>query len=106
MPDVAKVVDFGLVKEIDASRRDRSRRQARRTCCGHAAYLAPEAITDPGDGRRRAAISTRSAPSATSCSPGSRVFEGRTLVEFCAHHLHTPPVPPSVRLGRALDPAH
>ncbi|MFI4941973.1 MAG: hypothetical protein ACHP85_01850 [Burkholderiales bacterium] len=33
---------------------------------------------------------------------GRDVFEGRTIIEICGHHLHTPPVPPSERLGRAL----
>ena len=26
------------------------------------------------------------------------------MVEICAHHLHTPPEPPSRRLGRAVPP--
>ena len=30
---------------------------------------------------------------------GSHVFEGRTLVEVCGHHLHTTPDPPAQRLG-------
>ena len=33
---------------------------------------------------------------------GQHVFGGATLVEVCAHHLHTRPVPPSERLGRPL----
>ena len=36
---------------------------------------------------------------------GRHVFEGRTIIEICGHHLHTPPVPPSERLGRALPAA-
>jgi serine/threonine-protein kinase len=30
---------------------------------------------------------------------GTNVFEGKTIMEVCAHHLHTPPERPSVRLG-------
>ena len=30
------------------------------------------------------------------------MFEGANVVEVCGHHLHTRPVPPSERLGRAL----
>jgi len=30
------------------------------------------------------------------------VFEGRTVLEVCGHHLHTRPVPPSARVGRPL----
>jgi serine/threonine-protein kinase len=33
---------------------------------------------------------------------GTHVFSGATLVEVCSHHLHTPPTPPSERLGRPL----
>ena len=33
------------------------------------------------------------------------MFEGRTVIEICGHHLHTTPVPPSDRLGRALPAA-
>jgi serine/threonine-protein kinase len=33
---------------------------------------------------------------------GQHVFTGRTLVEVCGHHLHTPPEPPSQRLGAPL----
>ena len=29
---------------------------------------------------------------------GQHVFQGRTLVEVCSHHLHTTPEPPSKRL--------
>ena len=35
---------------------------------------------------------------------GRHVFEGGTLVEVCSHHLRTPPVAPSKRLGRPLPP--
>jgi serine/threonine-protein kinase len=33
---------------------------------------------------------------------GHHVFEGRTLVEVCGHHLHSAPEPPSKRLGGAV----
>jgi serine/threonine-protein kinase len=33
---------------------------------------------------------------------GTPVFQGRSVVEICAHHLHTPPEPPSRRLGRPI----
>src|SRR6185369_5795137 len=33
---------------------------------------------------------------------GTHVFTGRTSMEVCGHHLHTPPEPPSARLGRAV----
>jgi eukaryotic-like serine/threonine-protein kinase len=33
---------------------------------------------------------------------GKPVFEGQTLVEICAHHLYTEPIPPSQRAQRAI----
>ena len=30
---------------------------------------------------------------------GTHVFDGKTMVEVCAHHLHSIPEPPSDRLG-------
>ena len=61
MPDVAKVVDFGLVKEMTADTG-----ASTQMILGTPAYIAPEAITEPRpSGRRR--TSTRSAASATSC---------------------------------------
>jgi serine/threonine-protein kinase len=35
---------------------------------------------------------------------GAPPFTGATIVEVCGHHLHTPPDPPSERLGRPVAP--
>jgi serine/threonine-protein kinase len=35
---------------------------------------------------------------------GQRVFGGKSGTEIIGHHLHTPPVLPSERLGRPVDP--
>jgi eukaryotic-like serine/threonine-protein kinase len=36
---------------------------------------------------------------------GEPVFTGESMVEVCAHHLHSPVSPPSERLGRPMPPA-
>jgi len=96
-PDVAKVVDFGLVKELDQdselSRDDQ--------IAGTPLYLAPEAITAPGR------VGARSDLYSLGCVgyfllTGRPVFEGRNMVEVCGHHLHTKPVPPGDRLGQPV----
>jgi serine/threonine-protein kinase len=95
--DVAKVVDFGLVKDLDQatdlSREDR--------IAGTPLYLAPEAITAPGR------VGARSDLYSLGCVgyyllTGRPVFEGRNVVEVCGHHLHTKPVTPSDRLGQPV----
>jgi hypothetical protein len=96
-PDVAKVVDFGLVKELDQDT-DLSRDDQ---IAGTPLYLAPEAITSPGR------VGARSDLYSLGCVgyyllTGHPVFEGRNMVEVCGHHLHTRPVHPAARLGRPV----
>lgn len=96
-PDVAKVVDFGLVKELEevASLTLESR------LAGTPHYLSPEAISSPDD------VGPQSDLYSLGCVgyylvTGQRVFQGRTVVEVCSHHLHSRPVPPGERLGREV----
>jgi tRNA A-37 threonylcarbamoyl transferase component Bud32 len=99
LPDVAKVVDFGLVKELgttdDVTRED--------TLIGTPLYLAPEAIRSSTVDPRSDLYSLGAV--AYFLLTGTRVFDGQTVVEICGHHLHTPPQPPSERLGRTLGSA-
>jgi len=97
-PDVAKVVDFGLVKDLEETH-DITKAD---TLTGTPLYLAPEAIRgEEVDGR-----SDLYAVGAVGyyLLVGRNVFEGKTLVEICGHHLHAVPTPPSERLGGAVPP--
>jgi len=98
LSDVAKVVDFGLVKDLEAD--GRMTRDA--TLVGTPLYLAPEAIRSP-DADARADIYSVGAV-AYFLVTGRHVFDGGTVIEICGHHLHTLPTPPSERLGRPLPP--
>jgi hypothetical protein len=93
--DVVKVVDFGLVRHIDAGGAEVTATAAN-VLTGTPLYMAPEAIRseDAVDGR-----SDLYALGAVAyfLLTGQPVFEAQTLVEVCAHHLHTAPVPPSQR---------
>ena len=96
--DVAKVVDFGLVKDLDQAE---GITQAD-TLTGTPGYLAPEAI-------RGAEADARSDLYAVGAVgyyllAGRNVFDGATLVEICSEHLHGTPVPPSELLGRRGPP--
>ena len=97
--DMVKVLDFGLVKHV-GSGADPALSQAN-TIIGTPLYMAPEAITAP------ATVSTASDLYALGALlyyllTGRHVFDGNTLVEICLHHISTPPVPPSVVLGKKL----
>ena len=99
MPDVAKVVDFGLVKSFEATESPVAIEvTSANVLVGTPLYMSPEAIS--GD----AALDGRSDLYALGAVgyfllTGTPVFSARSLVEVFAHHLHTPPEPPSVRTG-------
>ncbi len=100
VPLVAKVVDFGLVKRVEQS--DTSPElSATNVIMGTPLYLSPEAIAKPS------AIDARSDLYSVGCVAyfmltGTPVFEAASVVELCAHHLHTAPEAPSLRLGRPV----
>jgi serine/threonine-protein kinase len=89
MPDVAKVVDFGLVKEITAETG-----ASTQVILGTPAYVAPEAVTDPSS------IGPSADIYALGCVgyfllTGRKVFDGKTAVELCIQHVTKAPLPPS-----------
>jgi serine/threonine-protein kinase len=95
--DVAKVVDFGLVKELEENAG--LTREGRLAGTPH--YLAPEVIGSPRN------VVPQSDLYALGCVgyyllTGQRVFEARTVIEVCSQHLYSAPTPPAVRLGREL----
>jgi serine/threonine-protein kinase len=97
--DVVKVLDFGLVKTVsDASAAQVSRVDA---IIGTPMYMAPESIMRPEQVDARADIYAVGAV-AYFLLTGRDVFDGKTVVEVCAHQLHTKPEPPSARLGAPL----
>jgi serine/threonine-protein kinase len=88
-PDIAKVVDYGLVKEID-----REPTKSAQVILGTPAYVAPEAITDPERVGPAADLYAVGAV-AYFLLTGKRVFNGKTAIEVCLQHVTTAPVPPS-----------
>jgi eukaryotic-like serine/threonine-protein kinase len=103
-PDVAKVVDFGLVTRLDTGGAASSETlDGAPVVAGTPLYFSPEAIAAPDQIDARSDLYALGVVGYLLLT-GQRLFEGRTIMELCAHHLHTPPMPPSVRLGRAIDP--
>jgi serine/threonine-protein kinase len=100
-PDIAKVVDFGLVRELSAS--SDPRLTAENVIHGTPQYLAPEAI------RNMDSIDARSDLYALACVgyfllTGTPVFSGRGALEIIHHHLQTEPESLSKRLGKPVPP--
>jgi hypothetical protein len=92
--DFVKVLDFGLVRELKG---DGSVTQSNiNTLIGTPLYLSPEAILTPDRIDACADIYGLGCV-AYFLLTGSAPFSGQSVVELCAHHLHTPPVPPSER---------
>jgi hypothetical protein len=96
--DIVKLLDFGLVREMDSVDKTRSDIH---TLTGTPLYMAPESIVSPSHVDGRADLYALAAVGYF-LLVGAPVFEARTMVEVCGLHLHAEPVPPSERLGRAL----
>jgi serine/threonine-protein kinase len=94
--DVPKVVDFGLVKELDAAKDGLETKE--NAILGTPLYMSPEAIKTPGAVDGRSDLYALGAVGYYLLT-GKHVFEGSTVVEVCSKHLGEDPVPPSVRLG-------
>jgi serine/threonine-protein kinase len=95
--DFAKVVDFGLVKQLKAP----SSLTAENALIGTPLYLAPEAIRTPDQVDARVDIYAFGAVGYYLLT-ASEVFDAGTVVEVCTDHLYAEPEPPSERLGRAI----
>jgi len=115
LSDFVKVVDFGLVREVDQEADERL--TAKGSLAGTPHYMAPETLLRPDE------IEPRCDVYALGCVgyfllTGDHVFLGRTIVEVCSQHLHSEPAPMAERdvvvpaalealIGRCLakDPA-
>jgi len=98
VPDVVKVLDFGLVKELATPGGVTNVDMV----AGTPAFISPEAITAPDSLGPAADIYALGAV-AYFLLTGAPVFEGATVVEICSHHVHTAPEPPSRRAGIELS---
>jgi eukaryotic-like serine/threonine-protein kinase len=104
VPDVAKVLDFGLVKQVGATDPHESTLPSislADSITGTPLYMAPESITTPAKVDGRTDLYALGAVGYFLLT-GQHVFTGRTVLEVCGHHLLTDPTPPSVRLGARL----
>jgi hypothetical protein len=101
--DVAKVLDFGLVRALGGASGFAHDGAGSDGLMGTPLYLPPEGIT------RSSRMDARSDLYALGCTAcflltGHPPFQGGSMVEVCAKHLHTPFDPESLRSAVALPP--
>jgi serine/threonine-protein kinase len=96
--DVAKVVDYGLVKEITAEAGGKTAQ----VILGTPAYIAPEAITDPGSIGPAVDIYAVGAVGYFLLT-GRAVFNGTTTLDVCIQHVTKSVTPPSQATTTSID---
>jgi eukaryotic-like serine/threonine-protein kinase len=97
-PDAVKVLDFGLAKNNADQRTSVTAHDA---VLGTPLYISPEALKSTALVDVRSDIYSLGAVAYTMLT-AEPVFGGGSIVEVCAQHLHSAPVAPSERLGRAV----
>jgi serine/threonine-protein kinase len=103
VPDVAKVLDFGLVKELPAGRDGGDRpREGSASIVGTPSYLAPEAIYDPDGVDARSDIYALGAVGYFLLT-GTPVFDRDEIQALYEDHRSAVPEPPSERFGRPVS---
>ena len=97
--DVVKVVDFGLVKDVEASAS--ATLSGANAVTGTPLYMSPEAISSPQTVDARSDLYAVGAVGYYLLT-GKPLFDGDNLMEICSHQLHTDPPSPSDRLGQPV----
>lgn len=99
--DLVKVVDFGLVKDVgfaSAEAKSEAALTMADSITGTPLYMAPETLTAPESIDPRADLYALGAVGYWLLT-ATHVFDGKSVLEVCAHHLHSAPTAPSTRLG-------
>lgn len=102
IPDLVKVVDFGLVKDVRGSAAGEATITTTDAITGTPHYMAPETITAPEQVDARTDIYAVGAVGYWLLT-GTHVFRGNTVMEVLAHHLHSAPERPSARLNIPIE---
>ncbi len=100
MFDVAKLLDFGLVKALDAPREAVLTEPG--AIAGTPFYMSPEAIEHPEQVDARSDIYSLAA-AAYHLLTGTPVFTGANIVEICKKHIQDQPQPPAGADGKRID---
>jgi eukaryotic-like serine/threonine-protein kinase len=100
--DLVKVLDFGLVKDVRADAAADATMTSTDSITGTPHYMAPETVTARDTVDARTDIYAVGAVGYWLLT-GTHVFGGKTVMEVLAHHLHSAPEPPSVRLNVPVE---
>jgi eukaryotic-like serine/threonine-protein kinase len=100
--DFAKVVDFGLVKDLQSA--SDASMSAVNTIIGTPLYMSPEAIARPGSVDARSDLYALGALGYFLIT-GTPPFRGDSVVEICSQHLHAALESPERRLGARVPPS-
>ena len=98
--DVVKVLDFGLVKAVDAKKE--SSLTSAGAVIGTPLYMSPESIESPERVDSRSDLYSVAAVGYFLLT-GTPPFDGQSVIEICMHHSRTPPERPSERLKRPVS---
>ncbi len=98
-PDLVKVLDFGLVKDISP----RVETTGRTKVLGTPLTMSPESITAPDDVGPKSDLYSVGVVGYFLLT-GTPLFTGRSAIELCAAHLRDQPEAPSLRLGKPVPP--
>jgi len=99
-PDVAKVLDFGLVKAVDDQKQHGLTSENALT--GTPLYMSPESIQSPQSVDARSDIYAVGAVGYFLLT-GQPVFQAANIVELCQMHVTKQPDLPSKRLGKVIS---
>ena len=99
-PDVAKVLDFGLVKAVNE---DKNARRTEGEASGTPLYMSPEAIQTPDSVDARSDLYAVGAVGYFMLT-GQPVFTATSLMDLCQQHMNAVPAAPSERLGQKISP--
>ncbi|MCZ6916159.1 MAG: serine/threonine protein kinase [Gemmatimonadetes bacterium] len=100
--DVVKVLDFGLVREVDRSPAEPAI-TITTALTGTPLYISPEAIGDTTAASPKSDLYALGAVGYY-LLVGDHVFSGNSVIEVCGHHLRTKPDPPSMRTDNPITP--
>jgi serine/threonine protein kinase len=98
--NMVKLLDFGLTRELDEPTTEVTRSDVQ-PLVGTPLYLSPEALLAPHTMDGRSDLYAVGAVGYYLLT-GTPPFSGRNLLDVCAQHLHTQPVPPSQRRQSAI----